>query len=86
MFGTPRFEIDEDGRPWWIAPGWSRPSASSAAPTSGAVLVDAIAGEHLLRRCLEVDNVYTPELIMEQYDYHGTLVNGFINSSSASGT
>ena len=21
-----------------------------------------------------------PELIMEQYDYHGTLVNGFINS------
>ena len=27
-----------------------------------------------------VDNVYTPELIMEQYDYHGTLVNGFINS------
>lgn len=27
-----------------------------------------------------MDNVYTPELIMEQYDYHGTLVNGFINS------
>ena len=27
-----------------------------------------------------MDNVYTPELIMEQYDYHGTYVNGFINS------
>ena len=27
-----------------------------------------------------MDNVYTPELIMEQYDYHGTLINGFINS------
>ena len=27
-----------------------------------------------------VDNVYTPELIMQQYDYHGTLINGFINS------
>ena len=27
-----------------------------------------------------VDNVYTPQLIMEQYDYHGTLINGFINS------
>ena len=27
-----------------------------------------------------VDNLYTPSLIMEQYDYHGTLINGFINS------
>ena len=27
-----------------------------------------------------MDNVYTPELIMQQYDYHGTLINGFINS------
>ena len=27
-----------------------------------------------------MDNVYTPDLIMEQYDYHGTLINGFINS------
>ena len=27
-----------------------------------------------------MDNVYNPNLIMEQYNYHGTLVNGFINS------
>ena len=27
-----------------------------------------------------MDNVFTPDLIMEQYDYHGTLINGFINS------
>ena len=40
-------------------------------------------GEPLLRQedvPTWVDNVYTPELIMQQYDYHGTLVNGFINS------
>ena len=27
-----------------------------------------------------VDHVYTAELIMQQYDYHGAYVNGFINS------
>ena len=48
----------------------------------GAVLVDAITGESTYYEEVPtwVDNVYTPELIMEQYDYHGTLVNGFINS------
>ena len=50
----------------------------------GAVLCDAITGESVYYDISEVptwvDNVYTPALIMEQYDYHGTLVNGFINS------
>ena len=44
--------------------------------------MDAITGESTYYEEVPtwVDNVYTPELIMEQYDYHGTLVNGFINS------
>ena len=27
-----------------------------------------------------MDNLYTADLIMEQYDYHGTYVRGFINA------
>ena len=50
----------------------------------GAVLMDAITGESTYYDIADVpswvDNVYTPALIMEQYDYHGTLVNGFLNS------
>ena len=50
----------------------------------GAVLCNAITGESQYYAKDEVptwvDNVYTPELIMQQYDYHGTLINGFINS------
>ena len=83
MFGTPQFEIDEDGRPWWIAPRVVKTiGLFGGTDIKGAVLVDAITGESTYYEEVPtwVDNVYTPELIMEQYDYHGTLVNGFINS------
>ena len=48
----------------------------------GAVLVDAVTGGSQYYETVPewVDTLYTPALIMEQYDYHGTLVNGFINS------
>ena len=85
IFGTPQFEIDEDGRPYWIAPRIVKTiGLFGGADIKGAVLVDAITGECTYYDVADVpswvDNVYTPELIMEQYNYHGTLVNGFINS------
>ena len=83
MFATPEFEIDEDGHPWWIAPRLVKTiGLFGGRDIQGAVLVDAVTGES--RYCEQVpewvDTLYTPALIMEQYDYHGTLVNGFINS------
>ena len=85
LFGTPQFEIDEEGRPYWIAPRIVKTiGLFGGTDIQGAVLVDAITGESTYYELADiptwVDNVFTPELIMEQYDYHGTLVNGFINS------
>lgn len=85
LFDTPQFEIDEDGHPWWIAPRVVKTiGLFGGRDIQGAVLCDAITGESVYYDISEVptwvDNVYTPALIMEQYDYHGTLVNGFINS------
>ena len=85
IFGTPQFEINEEGRPYWIAPRIVKTiGLFGGADIKGAVLVDAITGECTYYDVADVpswvDNVYTPELIMEQYNYHGTLVNGFINS------
>ena len=85
LFDTPQFEIDEDGHPWWIAPRVVKTiGLFGGRDIQGAVLCDAITGESVYCDISEVptwvDNVYTPALIMEQYDYHGTLVNGFINS------
>ena len=85
MFATPQFEIDEEGRPWWIVPRIVNTiGLFGGTDIRGAVLMDAITGACTYYEQEDipswVDNVYTPALIMEQYDYHGTLVNGFINS------
>ncbi|MGE4277015.1 MAG: CvpA family protein [Lawsonibacter sp.] len=83
MFSTPEFEIDEDGHPWWIAPRVVKTiGLFGGTDIHGAVLVDAVTGESQYYEEVPtwVDTLYTPSLIMEQYNYHGTLVNGFINS------
>lgn len=83
MFSTPRFEIDEDGQPWWIAPRVVKTiGLFGGTDIQGAVLCNAITGECQYYDEVPswVDNLYTPALIMEQYNYYGTLVNGFLNS------
>ena len=85
MFSTPRFEIDENGDPWWIAPKVVKTiGLFGGTDIEGAVLCSAITGESTYYPLEEiptwVDNVFTPDLIMQQYDFHGTLINGFINS------
>ena len=51
---------------------------------SGAVLMNAVTGECTYYAHEDVpqwvDRVYLASLIMQQYDYYGTLVHGFINS------
>ena len=83
MFSTPEFEIDESGHPWWIAPRVvKRIGLFGGTDIQGAVLVDAVTGECQYHEEVPtwVDTLYVPDLIMQQYDYYGTLVHGFINS------
>ena len=83
MFSTPTFEIDEEGNPWWICPRVvKRIGLFGGTDIQGAVMVNAVTGES--EYCEEVpnwvDRVYLASLICQQYDYHGTLVNGWLNS------
>ena len=85
LFDTPQFEIDEAGTPYWIAPRVVKTiGLFGGTDIQGAVLCNAITGECQYYDIADVptwvDNIYTPTLIMEQYDYHGTLINGFLNS------
>jgi len=83
MFSTPEFEIDESGHPWWIAPRVvKRIGLFGGVDIQGAVLVDAVTGECEYHEQVPnwVDTLYVPALIMQQYDYYGTLIHGFINS------
>lgn len=85
MFSEPTFEIDEDGRPWWVCPRLTKTiGLFGGVDVEGAVLVDAITGESIYCTVEEiptwVDRIYPAALIMQQYDYHGTYINGFFNS------
>ncbi|OUN07571.1 hypothetical protein B5G43_04365 [Flavonifractor sp. An92] len=85
LFDTPRFEIDEEGTPYWIAPRVVKTiGLFGGTDITGAVLMNAVTGACTYYALADiptwVDNVFNPNLIMEQYNYHGTLVNGFINS------
>lgn len=85
MFDTPTFEIDDNGHPYWICPRLVKTiGLFGGTDISGAVLMDAVTGESVFYEYEDVptwvDRVYTAELIIEQYDYYGTLKNGFINS------
>lgn len=85
MFDEPAFEIDENGDPWWVCPRVSHTiGLFGGRDIIGAVLVNAVTGESAYYQTGDVpswvDHVFTAELIMQQYDYHGAYVNGFINS------
>jgi len=85
IFDDPAFEIDEDGRPYWVCPRITRKiGLFGGTDIIGAVLVDAVTGESSYYPVEEVpewvDHVYTADLIIQQYDYYGQYHNGFINS------
>lgn len=85
LFGNVNFEIDEDGNPWWVC---SRETCTiglfGGRDVIGAVLVNAVTGECIYYDVEDVpswvDRVYDAALIIDQYNYHGTLVNGWLNS------
>ena len=79
------FEIDEDGVPYWVCPVKKFNIGLFGGQTVGrVVLCNAVTGE-----CIDyavedvpqwIDKVYSAELLMSLYDYHGTLQHGFWNS------
>lgn len=85
MFATPVFEIDENGDPWWICPKLEKTiGLFGGDDINGAVLMNAVTGESAYYKYEDVptwvDRVYSADLIIQQYDYHGMFVNGFLNS------
>ena len=67
MFATPEFEIDESGRPWWIAPRVvKRIGLFGGVDIQGAVLVDAVTGESQYHEQVPnwVDTLYVPDSSM----------------------
>lgn len=85
MFEGNYFEIDDEGTPYWINPVMKKTiGLFGGTDIKGAVFVNAVTGENKYYDVKDipqwVDAVYSARLLVNQYDYYGTLKNGYINS------
>ena len=85
MFDQLSFEIDDNGTPYWICPVKKFNIGLFGGQTIGkVVLCNAQTGEtteYKIEDCPKwVDRAYPSDLLLELYNYHGMLKNGFLNS------
>lgn len=91
MFGTPSLEIDESGKPWWVCEVVDKTvGLIGGTDVIGVVLVDAADKNNIKEYSLEeirtnkdiqwIDQIYSDDLLVKQYNYYGKYNGGFINA------
>lgn len=84
IFGTYSFEIDDDGKPFFVVPKVKYTMVGLKRDIEGVVVLDPVTGETYEYDIGEIpmwiDHVYEPNLIIEQTDDWGTYKGGFWNS------
>ncbi len=90
LLDTPNFEIDDSAHPYWITPVLDKTiGLFGGTDVKGVIITDALTGKsdyydiETVRTDRElnwIDVVYSESLVVEQYNYHGKLSNGFWNS------
>lgn len=85
IFDNISFEIDEDGVPYWVCPVKKFNIGLFGGQTIGSVvLCNAQTGETEEYDIKEVpqwvDRVYSADLLVQLYNYNGTLKHGYFNS------
>lgn len=85
IYGDLSFETDEKGIPYWIAPVKKYNIGLFGGETVGKVVIcNAINGETKTYNVEDVpewvDRVYSADLLIELFNYYGSLKHGFFNS------
>jgi hypothetical protein len=84
VFGKSRFEIDNEGKPYWITPVLAYTGVSNKTRIVAAIITDPITGESKKYKLEEVptwvDNVLYADLVIEQVNNWGQYQGGFFNS------
>jgi len=85
IFGGYNFEIDNEGNPYYICPVMSpRVGMFGGYDVSGLVVCDPCTGDSEYYEVGDipnwVDRVYDGDLLVQKYEWYGTLSNGFFNS------
>lgn len=90
MFGVPSLEIDETGHPYWVCERLDKTiGLVGGMDVIGVVLVDACDKNNTQYYSLEeinrnkeiqwIDQIYSEDLLVQQYNYFGKYSGGFIN-------
>ncbi len=84
IFGSAKFEIDNDGNPYFIVPTYRYTAVGLKTKVSGVIIFDPITGKSnkypVDKVPSWVDNAYNADLIIEQVDDWGNYKGGFFNS------
>ena len=84
IFGSASFEIDNEGKPYWIIPTYKYTFIGLRKEVNGVAILDPVTGESEFYKVKDVptwvDHVYPADLIIDQVDNHGVYKNGFFNS------
>lgn len=85
MFEEPSFEIDDDGKPYWIAPVYNyKIGLFGGKDITGAIMVNAIDGSSQYYDIKDVptwvDRVYPSDLLLSQLENWGKYTNGYFNT------
>lgn len=84
IFGEPSFEIDEEGKPWYICTTYTYSGVGNKKRVSGAVFLNPITGDSTKYDTKHIpswaDRIYPESLVVEELDDNGSLKKGFWNS------
>lgn len=84
IFGEPSFEIDEEGKPWYICTTYTYSGVGNKKRVNGAVFLDPITGNSTKYDTKHIpswaDRIYPESLVVEELDDNGSLKKGFWNS------
>ncbi|MDE5984709.1 MAG: chloride channel protein [Eubacterium sp.] len=90
LLDVPNFEIDDNMHPYWITAVLDKKiGLFGGTDVKGVIITDALNGDSNYYDIEQVrtdadlswiDVVYSESLLIEQYNYHGKLQNGFWNS------
>ncbi|MBQ8183461.1 MAG: CvpA family protein [Clostridia bacterium] len=91
MFGTPSLEINEKGEPYWVCEYYDKTiGLVGGTDVKGVVLVNACDKNDIVdfkdvedlksnEEYSWIDQIYSDDLLIEQYNYYGKYNGGFIN-------
>lgn len=84
IFGDERFELNEEGKPFWIVPVLTYTAVGLKEEVKGIVILDPVSGNSEYYEAGNipswVDHVYSADLIIEQVDDWGLYKSGYLNT------